>query len=242
MVFVWGKYSFNKEFVLRNIKPWMAESMAIFPFFAGAKGLWLWEDPTITENDMSNYEYFTKGLYRLSKFKNMFEGDYKLIETISAREYNQTKKPIWRGVQKDNKLLIAAHNPNAKSDTEEVKVFVSYGNFNREITLKGYEIFLCQFDLSLPTAIEPNINFTELKCFPNPTSESISVQFQLKSSTNFKIKITDILGRSFYSEEVKSKELIFDRLINISDFKVNELIVSIDDESSKVSKKIFITQ
>jgi hypothetical protein len=68
------------------------------------------------------------------------------------------------------------------------------------------------------------------------------VQFQLKTSTNFKIKITDILGRLFYNEEVKSKELIFDRLINISDFKTNELIVIIDDGLSQVSKKIIITQ
>jgi Secretion system C-terminal sorting domain len=242
MVFVWGKYSFNKEFVLKNIKPWMAESMAIFPFFAGAKGLWLWEDPTINESDMSNYEYFTKGLYRLSKFRNMFEGDFKLIETVSAREYNETKKPIWRGVLKDNKLLVAAHNPNAKSGTEEVKVLVNYGNFNREITLKGYEVFLCQFDLSLPTGIEPNINFTELRCFPNPTSEQISIQFELKSVANFRLKITDILGKTLYNEEVKSTQLVFDRLINVSDFNANELIVSIDDGSSLVSKKIIIAQ
>jgi hypothetical protein len=242
MVFVWGKYSFNKEFVLKNIKPWMAESMAIFPFFAGAKGLWLWEDPTITENDMSNYEYFTKGLYRLSKYKNMFEGDFKLLETISARAYNETKKPIWRGVLKENKLLVVAHNPNAKSETEEAKVLVSYGNFSKEITLKGYEIFLCQFDLLLPTSIEPNINFTELKCFPNPTSEYIRVQFELKSTSNFRLRITDILGNSLYNEEVKSKELVFDRLINVSDFQANELIVSIEDGSSIVSKKIIIAQ
>ena len=242
MVFVWGKYSFNKEFVLKNIKPWMAESMAIFPFFAGAKGLWLWEDPTITESDMSNYEYFTKGLYRLSKFKNMFVGDNKLIETISAREYNETKKPIWRGVLKENKLLVVAHNPNAKSETEEVKVLVSYANFSKEIILKGYEIFLCQFDLSLPTSIEPNINFTELKCFPNPTSDKIRVKFELKSPANFRLKITDILGKSLYNEEVKSKELVFDRLINVSDFKANELIVSIEDGSSLVSKKIIVAQ
>ncbi|MCP9764535.1 T9SS type A sorting domain-containing protein [Lacihabitans soyangensis] len=242
MVFVWGKYSFNKEFVLKNIKPWMAESMAIFPFFAGAKGLWLWEDPTITENDMSNYEYFTKGLYRLSKFKNMFEGDYKLIETISAREYNETKKPIWRGVFKDNKLLVVAHNPNAKSETEEVKVLVNYGNFNKEITLKGFEVFLCQFDLSLPTGTEPNINFTDLSCFPNPTSDQIRIQLGLKSATKFRLKITDILGKSLYNEEVESKEQVFDKLINVSDFNTSEIIVSIQDDNSVISKKIIIAQ
>jgi len=172
----------------------------------------------------------------------MFEGDYKLIETISAREYNETKKPIWRGVLKDNKLLVVAHNPNAKSEAEEVKVLVSYGNFSKEITLKGYEIFLCQFDLLLPTGLEPNINFTELKCFPNPTLGQIRVQFELKSATNFRLRITDILGKSLYNEEVKSKELVFDRLINVSDFKANELIVSIEDGSSLVSKKIIIAQ
>ena len=172
----------------------------------------------------------------------MFEGEFKLIETISAREYNETKKPIWRGVLKENKLLVVAHNPNAKTETEETKVLVSYGNFNKEITLKGYEIFLCQFDLLLPTSIEPNINFTELKCFPNPTSDKISIKLELKSPANFRLKITDVLGKSLYNEEVNSKELVFDRILNVSDFHVNELIVSIEDGSSIVSKKIIIAQ
>jgi hypothetical protein len=56
------------------------------------------------------------------------------------------------------------------------------------------------------------------------------------------LKITDILGKTLYNEEVKSTQLVFDRLINVSDFNANELIVSIEDGSSLVSKKIIIAQ
>lgn len=240
MLFVWGKYSFNKDYVLKNIKPWMAEAMAIFPFFAGAKGIWLWEDPTISEMDVSNYEYFTKGLYRLSKHKAMFVGDYKLIEVISAREYNETKKPIWRGILNGNKLLVAAHNPNPKSETEIVNVAVNYGNFNKEITLKGYEIFMCEYDISLPNGLEPNINFFDLNCFPNPTSGELRIQFALKNSSNFSLKISDFNGMELFKEEVKSKDLIFDKLVDVSAFKTKQIIVTIQDDTSVVSRKIII--
>jgi hypothetical protein len=138
--------------------------------------------------------------------------------------------------------VVVAHNPNAKSETEEVKVLVNYGNFNKEITLKGFEVFLCQFDLSLPTGTEPNINFTDLRCFPNPTSDQIRIQLGLKSATKFRLKITDILGKSLYNEEVESKEQVFDKLINVSDFNTSEIIVSIQDDNYVISKKIIIAQ
>ena len=242
MVFVWGKYSYNKDYILKNIKPWMAESMAIFPFFAGAKGIWLWDDPTQTEKDMSNYEYFTKGLYRLSKFKSMFEGDYKIIETVSAREYNESKKPIWRGILKDQKLLIAAHNPNAKSESEEVTIEIKYQNFNKLVTLKGFEVFLCQYDFSLATGIEPEINFLDVKCFPNPTSDVLRIQFSLNVPNKLVLRISDISGRTLYSEKLNGEELIIDKLIDMTTFQTNTVVVTIQGQDSSVSQKVIITR
>ena len=240
MVFVWGKYSFNKDFVLKNIKPWMAESMAIFPFFAGAKGIWLWDDPTKIEADMSNYEYFTKGLYRLSRYKSIFEGDYKLIETVSARDYNENKLPIWRGVLNGNKFLIAAHNPNAKSETEEVTVQINHGNFNREIVLKGYEVFLCQYDLSLPNSTEPKIDISGMKCFPNPTSELLRIQFSLDKPSRLNLRITDFAGKALYSESINDMQLSYDKEIDISKFTSTEVLVSIQSEVGTVSQKVIL--
>lgn len=37
MLFVWRKYSFNQGVLGKNIQPWMAEAMAIFPLVGGAK-------------------------------------------------------------------------------------------------------------------------------------------------------------------------------------------------------------
>jgi hypothetical protein len=242
MVFVWGKYSFNKDFVLKNIKPWMAESMAIFPFFAGAKGIWLWDDPTQTEADMSNYEIFTKGLYRLSKFKSVFEGDYKLIENISARDYNENKLPIWRGVLNGNKLLIAAQNPNAKSESEEVTVQINHENFNREIVLRGYEIFLCQYDLSLPNGTEPRTTFAKLKLFPNPTSELLNIRFELERPSELVLNISDLSGRILHSESINEVKTSFEKTINVRDFVCNEVLVTLQNGEEMISQKVILAK
>ncbi|MCD8540805.1 MAG: hypothetical protein LRY55_14310 [Leadbetterella sp.] len=81
-VFLWNRYNYIPQFAGKDIRPWMSEAMAIFPFFSGAKGIWLWDDME-PSGDFSGYEYFMKGLYRLSDFRHFFEGDYRLIHTVS---------------------------------------------------------------------------------------------------------------------------------------------------------------
>jgi hypothetical protein len=110
IVFLWQRYSYNPDFAGKPIKPWMAEAMVIFPVFAGAKGIWLWEDPSSITSDanLSNYEYNMLGMYRLSKFSDMLTGNFDIIETTSARDYNENKQPIWRGIKKGSDILIAA--------------------------------------------------------------------------------------------------------------------------------------
>ncbi|MCU0327185.1 MAG: T9SS C-terminal target domain-containing protein, partial [Spirosomaceae bacterium] len=157
LFFVSVRYFYNPSVKDKFIKPYMAEATAIFPFFSGANGLWLWDDPLNHNRDenFGLYEHFINGLYRLSLYKNMFEGNYELVIPTPARDYNDTQKPIWRGVFKDNNLLVAAHNPYAKSDNDVVTVPVAYKNWQGSVTLKGYEVFLCKFDLSL-TSNEPS--------------------------------------------------------------------------------------
>ena len=240
MLFVWLKYSYTPEYVLKNIKPWMAEATAIFPFFGGAKSIWLWENSVNDTDDLSNYEYFTKGLYRLSKFKEMFEGDYKLVETVSARDYNENKKPIWRGVFKDNNLLVVAHNPNAKSETEEVKVVVSYGNWNKEITLKGYEIFLCKYDLNIPTALLPEINTSKLNCFPNPSNGLIDINLKGIKPGKIAIKICGLDGKILSQSTTDNQGDFFDAKLKIEKNWGKQVIINALGEGFNLSNKVII--
>ncbi|MFY7908740.1 MAG: T9SS C-terminal target domain-containing protein, partial [Emticicia sp.] len=172
--FVWLRYSYTPQFVKKFIRPFMAEATAIFPFFSGAKGLWLWDDPgTFSNNEnYATYEYFINGLYRLSQYKEMFTGNYELVIQTTARDYVDTRKPIWRAVAKGNELLVAAHNPYAKDENEVVTIEVAYKNYRQNITLKGYEVFLCKFDMTLLTN-EPTI--TNFEVSPNPASDQIQL-------------------------------------------------------------------
>lgn len=240
ILFVWQKYSFNPEFVLKKIRPWMAEAMAIFPFFAGAKGLFFWEDTSsLKENeDLSNYEYFTKGLYRLSKFKQFFEGSYTLIESTSARDYNENRLPIWRGVLKNNKLLVTAHNPNASSENQEVELIVKAGNWQKNIKLKGYEIFLCEYDLSIPTSNNPeNI---DLVVFPNPTKDYLKIRGDQILSDSIEIKLLDTNGKVIVENTIFKSNMDQDFMLKLPSIKASTLFLEIKSDQNRFYHKVLI--
>ena len=215
--FVWLRFSYTTQFVKKFIRPFMAEATAIFPFFSGANGLWLWDDPGTFKTDESyvTYEYFINGLYRLSQYKDMFLGNYELVIPTPAREYVDTRKPIWRAVAKGNDLLVAAHNPYAKDENEVVTIEVDYKNYRQNITLKGYEVFLCKFDMTL-LGNEPETSSFEVS--PNPTSEEISIKIFSRKAQEAAIEIFDNNGR-----KVVEKKHYFSQGENNKSLNINEL-------------------
>ncbi|CAH0995648.1 hypothetical protein EMA8858_01773 [Emticicia aquatica] len=202
--FVWLRFSYTTAFVKKFIRPFMAEATAIFPFFSGANGLWLWDDPGTfkTDENYATYEYFINGLYRLSQYKEMFSGNYELVIPTPAREYVDSRKPIWRAVAKGNDLLVAAHNPYAKDENEVVTIEIAYQNYRQNITLKGYEVFLCKFDRLL-LATEPTISSFEVS--PNPANEFIQLKIIGLNEQQILIEVFDINGKKLIEE----KALIF---------------------------------
>lgn len=238
IVFVWMKYSFNQEYKGKFIKPWMAEATAIFPFFAGAKGLWLWDDFTGQNQNYSTYEYFLKGLYRLSLFKDMFTGSYERVEETSARDYNENKKPIWRGVVKGSNILVAAHNPYAKTEDELVTVLVTYKNWSKVIQLKGYEVFLCQYDLNAVTGLEPSGNIGKLSLYPNPAVEDFTVEFTLKKTEEVKVFVHDLQGRLIDEHVVEGLAGINTKKIEVKGY--HQLIVTVMTPEEQLTKRIIV--
>jgi hypothetical protein len=199
--FVWLRFSYTTQFVKKFVRPFMAEATAIFPFFSGANGLWLWDDPGTfkTDENYATYEYFINGLYRLSQYKAMFSGNYDLVISTPAREYVDSRKPIWRGVAKGNDLLVAAHNPYAKDENEVVNVEIAYKNYRQNVTLKGFEVFLCKFDMTLLGNEESSISTFEV--FPNPASGQIQMKiFSLKKQET-DIEVFNIIGKKVIEEK-----------------------------------------
>ncbi len=238
ILFLWNQYSWTPEYNGKPIRPWMSEAMAIFPFFSGAKGIWLWDDLQ-PNSSYNNYNYFMKGMYRLSHFNHFFEGDYRLVKSISARDYNENKLPVWRGVYKDGKILVVAQNPWARSETEEVKLNINYGSLKKEITLKGYEIHLCEYPVGLVTANE--IEVTNLKLYPNPTSRILKYTFRSAGEGPVKVKVYDGLGRARLEKQLdvlQNYETVGE--LDVSALSQGEYFVQFSTKDSHQTKKIII--
>lgn len=207
--FIWLKYSTGDwnnppAYAKKFLKPWMIEATAIFPFFSGANGLWVWEDPTTFGDPIvyDGYERFIHALYRLSNYKDMFTGSYELIIETPARDYFDTPKPIWRGVAKGNEVLIVAHNPYAKSDTELSQVTVNYKNWSQTLTLKGYEVFLCKYDRSVQ-ATENQYIIDAITLYPNPSSEFLSIDFVAAKAAQTTLSMSNSIGQNMLQEEIE---------------------------------------
>ncbi len=189
MPFVWLRYEDFSIPGSRFVRPFQAEAMAVFPFFAGAKGLWLWDDGnTFNENTNFNiYEYFVNGLYRLSNYKQFFEGNYEIYNPKNARDLYVDQSPVWRAVIKGDKILIAAQNPYA-AENEQTKLNVSFKGWSNVISLKGNSLFLCSFNLVDVTANEPKNLNSKLQILSNPLVSN-NLNFVYNASVNQKINI-----------------------------------------------------
>lgn len=231
--FVWLRYSYTPQFVKKFIRPFMAEATAIFPFFSGAKGLWLWDDPgTFSNNEnYATYEHFINGLYRLSQYKDMFTGNYELVIQTTARDYVDTRKPIWRAVAKGNELLVAAHNPYAKDENEVVTIEVAYKNYRQNITLKGYEVFLCKFDMTL-LANEPTL--TNFEVSPNPASDQIQLKIFSKKEQTLPVEIFDVNGKKVLQEKVSLLQGENVKSLNISSLSAGIYFLRVLGGSKKI--------
>jgi hypothetical protein len=180
--FVWLRYhsSFNPSTPL--IPKFMAEATAIFPFFAGAKGIWLWDSNYYERNEQHNYatyEYFIGGLYRLSQFSDMFEGDYELVIPQSARDHMEQRNPIWRGVIKNGQILIAAQNTYA-AENQQTQLTVTHKQWTKTITLNGRDVFLCKFNMAdVVSSLDSSLAVANL--YPNPTEQRVYVDLTSRS-------------------------------------------------------------
>ena len=236
--FVWLRYSYVTEAARKFIKPYMAEATAIFPFFSGANGLWLWEDPTLFVNNenFSTYEHFIKGLYRLSLYKEMFSGNYQLVIPQPAHAYVDSRKPIWRGVVKGSDFLVAAHNPYAKTENEVVTVEATYNNVKLNIQLKGYEVFLCKFDMSL-LGEEPGQSANMLKVFPNPTEEELQISLNSLHPQTTSLSITDVSGKLIHQENISLQQGQNMKTLKINHLSAGTYFIRALNFSKKFTKK-----
>ncbi len=204
--FVWMRIHDSYDPNTPLIEPFVAEATAIFPFFSGATGLWLWENPFFPGSRQENYapyEHFIYGLYRLSEFKDMFEGAYQQVIPQSARDNMEQQNPVWRGVVKGSNILIAAQNPYAE-DNEETVITVSYQRWLKTITLKGKEIVLCKFDLNdTVNSLEPVLS--DAYIYSNPAQFDLNVVLTgINGSTDVDFSLLNTKGQVVLTKKIQA--------------------------------------
>ncbi|GAB3990267.1 hypothetical protein GCM10028807_17060 [Spirosoma daeguense] len=235
---VWLRYHDVSSSYLSFVQPFMAEATAIFPFFSGAAGLWLWENPTLAPTRTDNYaayEHFTHGLYRLSRFADMFQGTYELVIETPARDLMDKQLPVWRGVVKGTQILIAAQNPYA-ADGQKTSLTVRYKNWQRSIELTGREVYLCRFDMNAITASEPIL--ANAKVFPNPAQTVLTVTFQKQPIRSTELVLLNTTGQAVVRKSVGSIQ----ETLRIESLPAGLYVLQIRSDSETQTKKILISR
>ena len=234
---VWMRYHNESSSYPNFIQPFMAEATAIFPFFSGAAGLWLWEDPFLTQSRTDNYaayEHFTHGLYRLSRFADMFQGAHELVIETPARDLMDKQLPVWRGVVKENKILIAAQNPYA-NDGQKTSLTVRYKSWQQAIELTGREVYLCRFDMGSVTATEPLL--PNVVASPNPAQTILTVTFDRLPPASTEIGLVNMFGQTVIRKAATSKT----ETVNVAGLPVGLYVLRIQNETQTQTKKIIIS-
>ncbi|QIP17895.1 T9SS type A sorting domain-containing protein [Spirosoma aureum] len=234
---VWLRYHDSSSSYPNFIQPFMAEATAIFPFFSGASGLWLWENPGLEQtrtDTYAAYEHFTHGLYRLSRFADMFQGAYELVIETPARDLMDKKLPVWRGVVKENNILIAAQNSYAE-EGQKTSLVVRYKNWQRTIELTGREVYLCRFDMSAVTATEPVLGSVTVS--PNPVSTVVTLTFPQLPNTPTELELFTIQGQSVVKKAVNSVK----ELLNVAQLPAGLYILRIQNTTESHTQRILVT-
>ncbi|KAA6441207.1 T9SS type A sorting domain-containing protein [Dyadobacter flavalbus] len=242
--FVWMRVHDSYDPDTPFISSFMAEATAIFPFFSGAKGLWLWENPFFPGTRQENYapyEHFIYGLYRLSAFKDMFEGDYELVIPQSARDHMELQNPVWRGVVKENNILIAAQNPYA-ADNEQTEITVYYKNWYKTISLKGKQVFLCKFDLNdTVNGTEPFLS--DVNVYANPVQYELNVVLTgINGVTDVYFSLLNKNGQTVLQKNLKAVNGQTKDVINLPKLSSGIYFARFTSHTKTIIKKVIVHQ
>ena len=147
--------------------------------------------------------------------------------------------PVWRGVVKNNSILIAAQNPYA-TDNQKTTMTVRYQNWQHQIELTGRQVYLCQFDLSIITGNEA-LSAT-VRLFPNPVTDKLTIEWP--SSVN---KSTEISVINQAGQVVKQQPLIEGHnlrptqqtTLSVSDLPPGLYFIKLQSGQNQVVKRFF---
>jgi hypothetical protein len=143
----WLRYhSSNKKLVDQEVAPWLAEAMAVVPYFCGARGVALWgSEPKRQGNYYHTLPVFMTSLGRVSDFSAKIAAA-KLMPDEPAHILWKAKRPLVRRmrVSADEWIILAVNPWQSEDATSTVEVPLEKGSISVELRGRHTEIFHCE--------------------------------------------------------------------------------------------------
>ena len=130
----------------------------------------------------------------------------------------------------DGDISEATFNtPNgiAFSDDEDTMYITDFGSKN----------------LRIISGVVLSTNSNELKkndviIYPNPVINIVNIETKIKNDSNYKIMVSDVLGKTIYTSEGVSENLIIETTINMENWYSGIYFIKLNVGESIISKKI----
>lgn len=145
----WLRYhSSNQKLADQEVAPWLAEAMAVLPYFCGARGVALWgSEPKRKGQYYHTLPVFTKSLGRISDLSAKI-ATAKPMPDEPAHVLWKAKRPLVRRlrVSADEWIVLAINPWQAEDATFRVEVPLEKGPIKLELRGRHSEIFHCTGD------------------------------------------------------------------------------------------------
>lgn len=81
---------------------------------------------------------------------------------------------------------------------------------------------------------------SELKLYPNPASNNVTIQLMSKETSNATLKVTNIMGQVVYTENVSVETGNNQHTINVSSFGAGFYLVNIYTNAGSTTQKLIV--
>ncbi len=142
----WLRYhDSNQKLANQEVAPWLAEAMAVLPYFCGARGVALWgSEPKRKGQYYHTLPVFAKSLGRISDLSAKIAAA-KLMPDEPVHVLWKARRPLVRRlrVSADEWIILAVNPWQAEDATSHVEVPLEKGPIKVELRGRHSEIFHC---------------------------------------------------------------------------------------------------
>jgi hypothetical protein len=142
----WLRYhSSNKKLADQEVSPWLAEAMAVLPYFCGARGLAVWGSESKRKGQYYHVlPAFMNSLGRISDLSAKLAGA-KLMSDEPAHVLWKSKRPLVRRmrVSADEWIILAVNPWQSEEAKSTVEVPLENSRITVELRGRHSEIFHC---------------------------------------------------------------------------------------------------